>query len=60
MLLTGNFAGQYEPLGMLEHITADLEADVFAAGGTLHFAMTGSPPFIGKDMVPWLGRAGWE
>eukprot|EP00435_Cladocopium_sp_Y103_P022145 s3554_g5.t1 len=32
------------------------KADVFAAGGTLHFAMTGSAPFIGKDMATTLHK----
>ena len=32
------------------------KADVFAAGGTLHFAMTGSAPFVGKDMATTLHK----
>lgn len=36
------------------------KADVFAAGGTLHFAMTGSAPFLGKDMASTLHKTMFE
>ncbi|CAJ1367784.1 unnamed protein product [Effrenium voratum] len=32
------------------------KADVFSAGATLHFAMAGSPPFVGKDMASTLHK----
>lgn len=41
---------------VLQSSACSHKADVFAAGGTLHFAMTGSAPFIGKDMATTLHK----
>jgi len=46
----------YIPPEVLQGGRCTEKADVFAAGATLHFAISGSAPFVGKDMAATLHK----
>lgn len=46
----------YIPPEVLQGGRCTTKADVFAAGATLHFAISGSAPFVGKDMAATLHK----
>ncbi|CAE7394572.1 PEPKR2 [Symbiodinium natans] len=46
----------YIPPEVLQGGRCTAKADVFAAGATLHFAISGSAPFVGKDMAATLHK----